>query len=160
MSRAYLGIGSNLGDRLAHLQLALDVLGAAPQISVTAVSPVYESDPVGGPVQDDFLNAVVQVETELEPSGLLLLAQVAEQQAKRVRDERWGPRTLDVDVLLFDDLVLDLPELTIPHPRMAERAFVLAPLSDLDPALAPMPEQGWAGVRRIGDSLRIPGRST
>ncbi len=160
MSRAYLGIGSNLGDRLGFLQLALDALGAVPGISVTAVSPVYETDPVGGPVQDDFLNAVVEVETRLEPHGLLLVAQAAERTARRVRDEHWGPRTLDVDILLYDDLTLDDPDLMIPHPWMFERAFVLAPLHDLDPALAPRPEQGWAGVRRTGQSLIVPGRST
>lgn len=160
MSRAYLGIGSNLGDRLGFLQLALDALSAVPGIVLTAVSPVYETDPVGGPVQDDFLNAVVQVETRLEPHELLAAAHAAERAAQRVRAEHWGPRTLDVDVLLYDDLTLDDPDLTIPHPWMGERAFVLAPLHDLDPALAPAPLAGWTGVRRTDDSLLVPGRST
>jgi len=159
MSRAYLGIGSNLGDRLAFLQLALDALGAVPGITVTAVSPVYETDPVGGPIQDDFLNAVVEIETSLEPHGLLLVAQAAERTARRVRDQHWGPRTLDVDILLFDDARLDDPDLTIPHPWMGERAFVLAPLHDLDAALAPAPGDGWQGVRRVPDALTIPGRT-
>jgi 2-amino-4-hydroxy-6-hydroxymethyldihydropteridine diphosphokinase len=157
MSRAYLGIGSNLGDRLGHLQLALDALGADSRIEVTAVSPVYETDPVGGPVQDDFLNAVVQVETSLDPHGLLRVAQAAEQSAHRVRTEHWGPRTLDVDILRFDEVVLDDPDLVIPHPMMSQRAFVLAPLHDLDPALAPTPDAGWVGVRRTDDVLQIPG---
>ena len=159
MRRAYLGIGSNLGDRLGYLQLALDVLAAVPGISVTAVSPVYETDPVGGPVQDDFLNAVVEVETNLEPHGLLLAAQTAERTAGRVREQHWGPRTLDVDVLLFGDVRLDDPDLVIPHPRIGERAFVLAPLHDLDPARAPVPAAGWRGVRRIADPLTIPERT-
>ena len=158
MSRAYLGIGSNLGDRLGYLQLAVDALAAVPGIAVTAVSPVYETDPVGGPVQGDFLNAVVEVETTLEPLGLLLVAQNAERTARRVREEHWGPRTLDVDILLFDDLRLNDPDLTIPHPWMGERAFVLAPLHDLDPSLAPIPPDGWHGVRRVADSLTTPGR--
>ena len=158
MSRAYLGIGSNLGDRLAHLQLAVDSLGRVPGVSVIAVSPVYETDPVGGPVQDDFLNAVVAVETSLEPYGLLLVAQAAERSARRVRNEHWGPRTLDVDVLLFDDVEMHDPELTIPHPWMFERAFVLAPLHDLDPTVAPVPDRGWEGVRRTSVALTVPGR--
>ena len=158
MSRAYLGIGSNLGDRLGYLQLALDALAAVPGVAITAVSPVYETDPVGGPVQGDFLNAVVEVETSLEPFGLLLAAQAAERTARRVRDEHWGPRTLDVDILLYDDVRLDDPDLVIPHPRMGERAFVLGPLHDLDPSLVEIPADGWQGVRRVSDALTIPSR--
>lgn len=156
MSRAYLGIGSNLGDRLAYLQLAVDRLATADGVTVVAVSPVYETDPIGGPVQDDFLNAVVAVETSLTPAALLAVAQGAEVAAARVRAERWGPRTLDVDVLLFADVVSDDPVLTIPHPRMAERAFVLAPLHDLAPDLAATPAGGWEGVRRAPVALRLP----
>lgn len=156
MSRAYLGIGSNLGDRLAYLQLAVDRLATAEGITVVAVSPVYETDPVGGPVQDDFLNAVVAVETTLAPHALLAVAQGAEAAARRVRTERWGPRTLDVDVLLVDDLVSDDPVLTIPHPRMGERAFVLAPLHDVAPGLVTVPPDGWEGVRRAPVALRAP----
>jgi 2-amino-4-hydroxy-6-hydroxymethyldihydropteridine diphosphokinase len=158
MSRAYLGIGSNLGDRLGYLQLALDVLAAVPGVAITAVSPVYETAPVGGPVQGAFLNAVVEVETSLEPFGLLRGAQAAERRARRVRDEHWGPRTLDVDILLYDDVRLDDPDLVIPHPRMGERAFVLAPLHDLDPSLLEIPAGGWQGVRRVSDALTIPSR--
>lgn len=156
MSRAFLGIGSNLGDRLAYLQLAVDRLAAADRVTVVAVSPVYETDPVGGPVQDDFLNAVVAVDTTLAPADLLAVAQGAEAAAERVRTERWGPRTLDVDVLLFDDVVSDDPVLTIPHPRMAERAFVLAPLHDVAPDLVTVPASGWEGVRRAPVALRAP----
>jgi 2-amino-4-hydroxy-6-hydroxymethyldihydropteridine diphosphokinase len=156
MTRAYLGIGSNLGDRLAHLQLAVDHLAASPGVRVTAVSPVYETEPVGGPVQDDFLNAVVAVDTDLAPLDLLGACVGAEAAAARVRAERWGPRTLDVDVLWIDGVTADDPTLTVPHPRMAERAFVLAPLHDLDPDLAPEPAGGWVGVRRAPVALQLP----
>jgi 2-amino-4-hydroxy-6-hydroxymethyldihydropteridine diphosphokinase len=154
--RAYLGIGSNLGDRQAYLQLAVDRLAATEGVRVTAVSPVYETDPVGGPVQDDFLNAVVAVETDLAPRALLAACEAAEAAAARVRDVRWGPRTLDVDVLWIDGVTSTDPVLTIPHPRMAERAFVLAPLHDLDPGLAPASATGWEGVRRASVALRVP----
>ena len=153
MTRAFLGIGSNVGDRLAHLQLAVDVMQAVPGVVLVAASPVYETDPVGGPVQDDFLNAVLAIDTSLDPYGLLLVAQAAERSARRVRTQHWGPRTLDVDILLFGDVQLNEPELTIPHPWMYERAFVLAPLHDLDPVLAPAPAGGWRGVRRASDAL-------
>ena len=156
MTLAYLGIGSNLGDRLAYLQLAVDHLASGPGVRVTAVSPVYETDPVGGPVQDDFLNAVVEVETDLAPPALLARCAAAEAAAARVRSIRWGPRTLDVDVLWIDGYTSADPVLTVPHPRMAERAFVLAPLHDLHPTLAPEPVGGWEGVRRSPVALRLP----
>jgi 2-amino-4-hydroxy-6-hydroxymethyldihydropteridine diphosphokinase len=134
--RAYLGIGSNLGDRLAHLQAAVDALAAEPGITVAAVSPVYETAPVGGPAQGDYLNAVVALDTELDARGLLEAGRRAEAAEHRVRAERWGPRTLDVDVLVVGDEQVDEPDLQVPHPRLAQRAFVLAPLADLDPAWA------------------------
>ncbi len=155
VSRVYLGIGSNLGDRLAYLQLAVDILVTTPGITVAAVSPVYETNPVGGPAQDDFLNAVIAIDTTLDPYAVLLVAQVAERSARRIREEYWGPRTLDVDVLLFEDVCLNDPELMIPHPWMYDRAFVLAPLHDLDPTLVEMPAGGWVGVRRAGDTLTM-----
>ena len=158
MTRAFLALGSNLGDRREHLQAAVDFVGAARGVSVLAVSPVYETDPVGGPAQDDFLNAVVEVETSLSPQRLLSLAQDAETAADRVRVERWGPRTLDVDIVLVDGVQMDEPELTIPHPRYHERGFVLAPLHDLDPTRVDAPPGGWAGVRRAGVTLRMPAR--
>jgi 2-amino-4-hydroxy-6-hydroxymethyldihydropteridine diphosphokinase len=156
MTRAYLGIGSNLGDRVENLQSAVDLLAATEDVVVVDVSPVYETTPVGGPVQGDFLNAVVAVDTGLGPYELLAAARAAEEAAHRVRAERWGPRTLDVDVLLYDDLRLDDPDLTIPHPRMAARDFVLAPLHDLDPALVPDPPTRWTGVRRAAVALTVP----
>ena len=155
MVLAYLALGSNLGDRLAHLRSAVDALAAAGSVRIVALSRVYETAPVGGPPQDAFLNAVVGITTELEPHPLLELAQRLERDAARERAARWGPRTLDVDVLLYDDLELDTTDLTIPHPRMWERGFVLAPLRDVAPDLVD-PGATWEGVREAGVSLSIP----
>ncbi|HEX5586018.1 MAG TPA: 2-amino-4-hydroxy-6-hydroxymethyldihydropteridine diphosphokinase [Acidimicrobiia bacterium] len=162
--RAYLGIGSNLGDRAAHLQAAVDGLAVTPGINVVAVSPVYETTPVGGPPQDDYLNAVVAVDTALAARELMEVGQGLEAAAHRVRRERWGPRTLDVDVLLVGEEQIHEPDLEVPHPRLGERAFVVVPLSDLDPRWAdgrPVdrgadggPDQ--TGVRRVGIELRVP----
>ena len=158
--RAYLGLGSNLGDRAAHLQGAIDGLAATPGIAVVAVSPVYETDPVGGPPQDDYLNAVVAVDTALGARELLTIAQRLEADAQRVRTERWGPRTLDVDVLLVGDIRVDEPDLVVPHPRLGERDFVLIPLADLDAdlvrELVPERRAGPAGVRPTRVELRVP----
>ena len=149
MTRAYLGLGSNLGDRLGHLAGALGGLAADDRIRVVAVSPVYETSPVGGPAQPDYLNAVVALDTDRTARELLGVAQALEAAAGRVRAERWGPRTLDVDVLVVVGETVRAPDLEVPHPRLRERAFVLAPLHDLDPALAgAAPAGGWPGVRR------------
>ena len=156
MTRAYLGIGSNLGDRAANLQLAVDALANESGIEVVAVSPVYETEPVGGPPQDDFLNAVVMVETDRTPRDLLGVCASIEHAAHRVRDERWGPRTLDVDILLVDGTEVDEPDLQVPHPRMHERAFVLAPLHDVAPERVERPAVGWSGIRRASVALRAP----
>lgn len=151
--RAYLGIGSNLGDRLEYLQRAVDGLAATSGIDVVAVSAVYETDPVG-PQQPDYLNAVVAVDTTLSPRALLGACQRQEAEAERVRDVRWGPRTLDVDVVLYGDETVDEPDLQIPHPRWRERDFVLAPLADLGvPGVRP---RDWNGVRPTGLTLRVP----
>jgi len=155
--RAYLGIGSNLGDRLAHLRAAVRGLHDARGAAVVDVSPVYETAPVGGPPQPDYLNAVVALDTALSPRELLEIAQRLEGDAHRVRAERFGPRTLDVDVLLVGEERLDEPDLVVPHPRMHERGFVLAPLRDLDPdAAGPAPPGGWPGVRRTELVLELP----
>jgi 2-amino-4-hydroxy-6-hydroxymethyldihydropteridine diphosphokinase len=130
---ATLALGSNLGDRLATLQGAVDLL-AERGVCATASSRVWETDPVGGPHgQPAFLNAVIRATTELDPKALLAAANAVEAALGRVREERWGPRTIDVDVLLYEGVVLDDPMLTVPHPRMTERAFVILPLLDLDP---------------------------
>ena len=133
IERAFLALGSNVGDRWAALRAA--VAGLPPD-EVVAVSPVYETDPVGGPPgQDPCLNAVVELATARSPRELLDLARLLEGAAGRVRAERWGPRTLDVDVLLVGSAVVDEPDLVVPHPRMWDRAFVLVPLRDLAPEL-------------------------
>jgi 2-amino-4-hydroxy-6-hydroxymethyldihydropteridine diphosphokinase len=130
MTAAVLSIGSNLGDRLAHLQGAVD--GLRPWLR--AVSPVYETAPWGPVEQDDYLNAVLLVSDDTAaPRDWLVRAHAAEQAAGRTRDVRWGPRTLDVDVVAVDDVASDDPELTLPHPRAAERAFVLVPWLAVDP---------------------------
>lgn len=153
---AYLGIGSNLGDRLAHLQGAVDTLAREPNVRVTAVSRVYETVPVGGPPQGDFLNAVVAIETTLDARALLRAAQRLETAAQRVREERWGPRTLDVDVLLVGDERVDEPDLQVPHPRLTERAFVLVPLADVAPEWADHDVPDRALVRPSGLELSVP----
>lgn len=129
--RAFLGLGSNLGDRRAYLANAIARLP-----DVAAVSPVYETDPVGGPPgQGAYLNCVAELLTDRTPRELLAAAQAAEAAADRVRLERWGPRTLDVDVLLVGDETVNDPDLVVPHPRMWSRGFVLVPLGDLAPEL-------------------------
>ena len=154
--RAYLGLGSNVGDRTGALQAAVDGLAAADGVTVVAVSPVYETDPVGGPEQPEYLNAVVAVETDRTARELLEVAKRLEDKAGRVPGERWGPRPLDVDVLLAGDDEVDEPDLVVPHPRLYERAFVMVPLADLDPMLAPWVPPGEAGVRRSEVELALP----
>ena len=153
--RAFLALGSNLGDRLAYLQLGVDSLARLPGVALVAVSRVYETAPVGGPPQGAYLNAVVAIDTSLDPAALLHQCQRVEEIAARERAERWGPRTLDVDVLLVDGTRVDSPDLTIPHPRMWERGFVLAPLRDVAPELV---DAGltWEGVREAGVALTLP----
>ena len=129
--RAFLALGSNLGDRRAHLKGAIERIP-----DIVGVSQLYETDPVGGPPgQGAYLNCVVELQTRRSPRELLGVAQAAEAAAARVRVERWGPRTLDVDVLLVGDEVVDEPDLVVPHPRMWSRGFVLVPLADLAPEL-------------------------
>jgi 2-amino-4-hydroxy-6-hydroxymethyldihydropteridine diphosphokinase len=167
-STVVLALGSNLGDRLANLQRGVDMLVARPGLGDVVVSPVYETAPVGGPDQPDYLNAVLVAVTSLPPRAVLDRGLAAEQALHRVRVERWGPRTLDVDVIVYGDLVSADPDLTLPHPRAHERAFVLAPWHDVDPA-AVIPGRGpvadllaAAGtdaIRRRGDArLRAAAR--
>jgi 2-amino-4-hydroxy-6-hydroxymethyldihydropteridine diphosphokinase len=136
VTAAFLGLGSNLGDRLANLERAAERLDAHPHISVTRSSRVYETAPIGPP-QPDYLNAVIEIETSLTPAELLQATQEIERALGRVPAERWGARTIDIDILTFDDDDIDTPDLEIPHPRMHERGFVLAPLLELtaDPRL-------------------------
>ena len=153
---AYLGLGSNVDDRARSLQLAVDGLAAADGVTVVAVSSVYETEPVGGPEQPDYLNAVVAVETDRTPRELLEIAKRLETEAGRMPGERWGPRPLDVDVLLVGDEDVDEEDLVVPHPRLYERAFVMVPLAELDPMLAPWVPPGEAGVRRSEVQLVLP----
>lgn len=164
-SRAALSLGSNLGDRLAHLQQAVDALAAEPGVQVQAVSGVYETAPVGGPEQPDYLNAVVVVDTTLGPEQLLDVAHRLEAAAGRTRELHWGPRTLDVDVLALDALVVDSPRLTLPHPRAHQRGFVLVPWADVDPDFVLVghgrvrdlrDEVGDLGVVPAQDGLAVP----
>jgi 2-amino-4-hydroxy-6-hydroxymethyldihydropteridine diphosphokinase len=154
MSTAYLGLGSNLGDRLAHLQSAVDGLAARAGM-VVAVSAVYETEPMGGPVQPDYLNAVVALDTALDARELLGVAKALEGEAGRDPDgERWGPRPLDIDILMVGDDRVDDPDLVVPHPRIHQRGFVLAPLADVAPGVVVAPAAGWRGVRRTPLGLR------
>ena len=163
-SRAFLGLGSNLGDRLANLQRAVEILAAAAGVHVVRSSRIYETAPVG-PAQPHYLNAVLEVDTALEPSELLAAGAAVERNLHRVREVRWGPRTIDVDVLTYGDRVNDTPNLTVPHPRMHQRAFVLAPLLELE-ADPPLPggrrardlsTDGWSeDVRLFAPPLRVP----
>jgi 2-amino-4-hydroxy-6-hydroxymethyldihydropteridine diphosphokinase len=154
--RAYLGLGSNLGDRWAYLHLA--VAGLAEVDPGLVVSPVYETAPVGGPAQGAYLNCVVRIETDLDPFELLALAHRLEDAAGRRRTVKDAPRTLDLDVLLIEGRELTGPELTVPHPRMTERGFVLAPLEDLDPSLVPADWRSRiTGSSSLGDDVRSIG---
>jgi len=141
-----LALGSNLGDRLANLRLGVEQLDGAG-MTVTAVSGVFETTPVGGPDQDNYLNAVLLAESALSAHQVLSRCAAAEAAAGRVRTVRWGPRTLDVDIITCDDETIAEPDLTLPHPRAHERAFVLAPWLDVEPA-AVLPGRG-----RVADLL-------
>ncbi|MCS0600987.1 2-amino-4-hydroxy-6-hydroxymethyldihydropteridine diphosphokinase [Streptomyces sp. LP11] len=165
---AVISIGSNLGNRLETLQGAVDALEDTPGVRVKAVSPVYETEPwgVAPDSQPSYFNAVVLLKTTLPPSSLLERAHAVEEAFNRVRDERWGPRTLDVDIVAYAGVTSDDPQLTLPHPRAHERAFVLAPWHDVDPQ-AQLPGRGTVadllatltheGVEARGDlELRLP----
>ena len=146
MTRAFLGLGSNIGDSRRFLR---DAIAAMPD--VVAVTDLFETDPIGGPEQDVYLNVVVQLETDLSARGLLELCRSLEAAADRTREIRWGPRTLDVDVLWVDGETVDEEDLIVPHPRMFDRAFVMVPLRQLAPDIA----EGWTDpdegeVRNIG----------
>ena len=145
MRRAYLSLGSNVGDRAKHLTLGIEIVAAQDPCRQ---SRVYETEPVGGVAQDDFWNVVVELDTAASPRELLERGRRAEAACERRREVRWGPRTLDVDVLLVGDLLSSDPEILIPHPRLYGRAFVLEPLRELAPELV-SEEQRLAGVGRV-----------
>ena len=134
MATVYIGLGSNLGDREATIRAAVDRLRAHPQIKVTAESSLIETAPVGGPAgQPTFLNGAAALETDLEPDALLDVLKGIERDLGRRPRTRWGPREIDLDLLLFEDRVIETARLTVPHPLMAQRRFVLAPLSEIAP---------------------------
>ena len=135
MNTAYISVGSNLGDRAGYIKTALELLNARDQIRIARVSSCYETEPVGYIDQEKFINAAFSLETAHSPHGLLRALQEVEARLERKRTLRWGPRTVDLDILLFGDEVLDDPRLTVPHPRLTERAFVLFPLAEIAPSL-------------------------
>ena len=132
---AFVGIGSNLGDRKANLRAAVELLSAEEGVEVVALSEIRETEPVGPVEQGPFLNGAVELRTSLEPRELLQRLLSVENRLGRMRDERWGPRTIDLDLLLYGDEAIEEPGLTVPHPRLHERRFALEPLADLDPWL-------------------------
>lgn len=150
--RAYVGLGSNLGNRAAFLRGALAALDAEPGVRLMGVSPIYETDPVGVTDQPPFLNQVAELETVLTPDALLTRLLAIERAFGRERRVRWGPRTLDLDLLLYGDARIATERLCVPHPRMTERAFVLVPLADMAPDLV-IPGTG----RCVRDWVRLVG---
>ena len=135
MNLSYLSLGSNMGGRFEMLRQAVAQLVEHPAVTVTRISSLYETDPVGYTDQEPFLNMVVQIETELTALALLDVCQTIEQNLNRKRLVRWGPRTIDLDILLYNQDRIETDRLTVPHPRMNERAFVLVPLLEIDPGL-------------------------
>lgn len=140
MHRAIVGLGANLGDRLATIRAAASALGASPGVGLVRASKLYATAPLGPP-QPDFLNAAVLVNTTLDPEALLDALLAVEASLGRVRHERWGPRTIDLDLLWMDEIRVETPRLVVPHPGLLERSFALGPLVDL------LPEAAWAGTR-------------
>ncbi|RAU95932.1 2-amino-4-hydroxy-6-hydroxymethyldihydropteridine diphosphokinase [Paenibacillus sp. YN15] len=147
---AYIGLGSNLGDREAWLAGAVRLLDGHPGVRLAASSAIYETEPVGYVDQPVFLNMALRVETRLPPEQLLAFMMDVERQLERKREVRWGPRTIDLDMLLYGDCRMDSPALTLPHPRMLERAFVLVPLQEV---LLPEPSLQAKLIRETLDTL-------
>lgn len=133
--KAFIGLGSNLGEREAMIRSALEAIAALPETDLVRASSLYDTEPVGDVDQPNFLNAVAQVDTDLPPRQLLWNLQLIERRLGRERTRRWGPRTIDLDLLLVGDLVIEEDDLRVPHPEMIRRAFVLVPLVELDPTL-------------------------
>ncbi len=133
MPKAYIGLGSNMGEREDNINRAIDALDSTDGIDVAKMSSIYETEPVGYLDQPDFLNAVVEIDTDLAPKELLARTKSIEKQLRRRRGIRWGPRTIDLDILLFDNLEMSETDLKLPHPEVRNRAFVLVPLAELAP---------------------------
>lgn len=155
MPLAYIGLGANLGDAAANVEAAIERLGEAG--TVRARSRLYRSEPWGERAQPQFVNAVALLETALSPRALLAKLKAIESAMGRTATYRWGPRRIDLDILTYGDLRIDEPELIVPHPRLAERAFVLVPLAELDAAYAPLrdalQDSERAGVRSLNEGL-------
>jgi 2-amino-4-hydroxy-6-hydroxymethyldihydropteridine diphosphokinase len=160
-----LSVGSNLGDRLGTLQECVNAIGGLPETDVLAISPVYQTAPVGGPPQPDYLNAVLVLRTGLRPADLLAALHGIEADFGRVREERFGPRTLDIDIISYAGELSDDPALTLPHPRAHVRGFVLAPWHDIEPdaelgghgpVASLLAALGSDGVQRLPDAVLRP----
>ncbi|MDF2446421.1 MAG: 2-amino-4-hydroxy-6-hydroxymethyldihydropteridine pyrophosphokinae [Moraxellaceae bacterium] len=152
-AQAFIGLGSNLGDAAATLRSAVACLRKLPGSRVTGLSSLYRSTPLGPPGQDDYLNAVARLETVLTPHSLLQALHIIEDRHGRVRQQRWGARTLDLDLLLYGNDVITSPDLTLPHPEMLNRNFVLIPLLDI------APDQALPDGRRVREASTASDRS-
>ncbi|MCU7558376.1 2-amino-4-hydroxy-6-hydroxymethyldihydropteridine diphosphokinase [Macrococcus capreoli] len=156
MTVAYISFGSNMGDRARQITDALAMLNEVRETKVTQVSALYETAPVGGVVQDDFLNGVVEVSTYLSALELLDEIQAIELKLNRVRKIHWGPRTIDLDIVLFGSQVIDSERLKVPHPYMHERSFVLIPLNEIAPyAIHPILNQKVSELVTLDPDVRI-----
>ncbi|MFZ5591247.1 MAG: 2-amino-4-hydroxy-6-hydroxymethyldihydropteridine diphosphokinase [Bacillota bacterium] len=151
----YIALGSNQGDKIANIRQAVQLLNAHPAVQVHRVAPLYASAPVGYTEQDWFVNTVLEATTSLLPQELLAVTRQIEHRLGRVRTVRWGPRTIDLDILLYGSTHIDTPELQIPHPRMGERAFVMVPLADLAPRLLVQGQEAAQLARKLGEEQQI-----
>lgn len=160
--KVFLSLGSNLGDRIRQLERAVRAIADHEDVELLKVSSVYETEPIGYVPQDNFYNIVIEIKTGLSPRGLLDLAHAVESSLNRKREIRWGPRTIDVDILLYDQEVISEEDLVIPHPEMLKRAFVLVPLLEIEPgvvlpggepALDYLGEVAGQKVKKIGSFL-------
>jgi 2-amino-4-hydroxy-6-hydroxymethyldihydropteridine diphosphokinase len=155
MTDCYLGLGSNIGDRERLLRQAVAYIDRVPEIAVVHCSSIYETEPVGYTNQSAFLNAVIRIKTRLSPTDLLASCMDIEQQLQRERLVKWGPRTIDIDILLYDDLQISTPVLSIPHPLMGERFFVLIPLAEINSHLIWYGETVVQYIDKLGEQQGI-----
>ena len=156
MARVYIGLGSNLGDKQRYIHTALERLSRTPSIRFLRVASLYESEPWGNTQQNWYLNTVAELDTDLPPLELLEVLLTIEKQLGRIRQERWGPRTIDLDLLLYGQEEVNHPDLQVPHPRMTERAFVLVPLAELCPErfLGQQKAKDWAAQAGLDQKIK------